>query len=51
MTREEKVQFIARSISEFEGIPNTEELQEEIRKLEDGKLESEYEFMEYLHTK
>lgn len=51
MTREEKVQFIAQSISWFEGVENTITLQEEIRKLSDTEIEDKCEFADYLWTK
>lgn len=51
MTREEKVQFVANSISEFEGVENTDTLQAEIRKLSDEELEDKFEFADYLWDK
>jgi len=51
MTREEKVQFVAYSISEFEGVENTSTLQDEIRKLTDEVLEEKFEFADYLWDK
>lgn len=51
MTREEKIQFVAYSISEFEGVENTIELQNEIRKLNDRELEEKFEFADYLWDK
>lgn len=51
MTREEKVQFVASSISEFEGVENTYALQAEIRKLSDEELENKFEFADYLWDK
>lgn len=51
MTREEKMQFVAESISEFEGVENTEKLQKEIRNLSDAELEEKYEFADYLWDK
>ena len=51
MTREEKVQFVAYSISEFEEVENTLKLQDEIRKLNDEELEEKFEFADYLWDK
>lgn len=51
MTREEKVQFLAEAISEFEGVENTESLQDECRKLSDATLDEKVEFAEYLYEK
>lgn len=51
MDREEKVQFVAYSISEFEGAENTKKLQEEVRNLSDAELEEKYEFAVYLWDK
>lgn len=51
MTREEKVQFIAYSIAEFEGVENNTALQEEVRNLSDEELEEKFEFADYLWEK
>lgn len=49
--REEMVQFIAESISEFEGVENTDTLQNEIRKLSNKTLKEKFEFANYLWDK
>lgn len=51
MTREEKVQFLAKNISEFEEVENTKTLQDECRKLSDEELDSKIDFVYYLWEK
>jgi hypothetical protein len=51
MTREEKIQFVAESIANFEEVENTEKLQEAVRNLSDEELEEKYEFADYLWDK
>jgi pyrimidine deaminase RibD-like protein len=51
MTREEKIQFVAESIANFEDVDNTEKLQETVRNLSDEELEEKYEFADYLWDK
>ena len=51
MDREEKVQFIAETMSDIENVENTESLQHEIRILSDSELNEKFEFAEYLWGK
>lgn len=51
LEREQKVQFIAASIKEFEGIEITEKFLEEIRRLNDEELQEKFEFADYLWDK
>lgn len=51
MTREEKVKFIAESMSYFEDVEITAKLRETIRNLSDEELETKYEFANYLWDK
>lgn len=54
MTREEMINFIINNYPEFdEETPQEwkDELREELEQLDDGELQSEYEFVDYLLDK